>query len=63
MIELTYTDIVINLIGIVFITFIATMCSYYRGYRIGYVAGLAYGEKGLQEYHEYTLNNIKSLHK
>ena len=33
------------------------------GYSIGYTEGLEYGTKGLHDYHEYTMKNLRSLGK
>ena len=34
---------------------------YWKGYTTGYKDGLAYGKEKLDEYHEYTIKNLRSL--
>ena len=47
----------------VVISFLSAYAFYSLGYLKGYTAGLAYGSKGLQEYHEYTMNSLQNLSK
>ena len=56
--DVNYISVLIIVVGAAGI-----MCCgfYYYGYYWGYRAGLDYGLKGLKEYHEYTMNNIKHL--
>jgi hypothetical protein len=41
----------------VFIAYIA----YQVGYLMGYTAGLDYGMKKLEDYHQHTLTNLRSM--
>jgi hypothetical protein len=50
-------------VAIVSVTYTISMVFYYRGYYIGYKEGLDYGLKGLEDYHQHTMHNLKSLNK
>lgn len=45
----------------VFAVALAYMYGYHIGYYRGYKDGIQYGAKQLQDYHEYTMGNLRKL--
>jgi hypothetical protein len=45
------------------IGFVIAYVTYHIGYVRGYKAGLAYGIEKLEDYHQYTLTNLRGLGK
>ena len=48
-------------VGVLSVAFIIGYVAFILGYVRGYKAGLAYGAKGLEDYHQHTMAGLRSL--